>query len=71
MTNSQEPLIHFDTFVLYAVNAEDICQNEEFDARIMPLEECNPLTGEYEMLISSKDGSEVSSSGFTIIDTRT
>lgn len=71
MTNSQEPLIHFNTFVLYAVNAEDICQNEEFDARIMPLEECNPLTGEYEMLISSKDGNEVSTSVFTIIDTRT
>lgn len=70
MTNSQESLIHFNTFVLYAVNAEDICQNEEYDARIMPLEECNPLTGEYEMQVSSIDGNTVSSSAFTIIDTR-
>lgn len=70
MTNSQESLIHFNTFVLYAVNAEDICQNEEFNPEIMPLEACDPLIGEYEMQVSSKDGSTVSSSAFTIIDTR-
>lgn len=70
MTNSQEPLIHFNTFVLYAVNAEDICQNEEYDPKKMPEEECNPLTGEYEMRVLSKDENTVSSSTFTIIDTR-
>lgn len=70
MTNSQKSSIHFNTFVLYAVNAEDICQNEEYDARIMPVEECNPLTGEYEMQVSSLNGEAVSSSAFTIIDTR-
>ena len=55
MTNSQNPAINFNTFVLYAVNAEDICQNDESTS----LEDCNPLTGEYEMVISTNDGSVV------------
>jgi hypothetical protein len=71
MTNSQNASINFNTFVLYAVNAADICQNEEFDEGIMSLEECNPLTGQYEMIISTNDGSEVKSTPFTITDTRT
>ena len=70
MTNSQNPSISFNTFVLYAVNAEDICQNEEFDAKKMPLQECNPATGEYEMIISTLDGTVIKSTPFTIIDTR-
>jgi hypothetical protein len=71
MTNSQNPLISFNTFVLYAVNAQDICQNDEFDAEIMSLKECNPLTGQYEMMISTNDSTVVNSTPFTIIDTRT
>ncbi len=71
MTNSQNSSISFNTFVLYAVNAQDICQNNEFDAEIMSLEECNPLTGQYEMMISTNDGTVVNSTPFTIIDTRT
>jgi hypothetical protein len=71
MTNSQNASINFNTFVLYAVNAEDICQNDEFDAEIMSLEECNPLTGQYEIMISTNDGTVVSSIPFTVIYTRT
>ena len=71
MTNSENSAISFNTFVLYAINAEDICQNDQFDAGIMSLEECNPLTGQYEMRISTNDGTEVKSITFTIIDTRT
>ena len=70
MTNSQDSSINFNTFVLYAVNAIDICQNDEFDDGIMSLEECNPLTGQYEMVISTNDDTEVKSTPFTIIDTR-
>jgi len=71
MTNSENSAISFNTFVLYAINAEDICQNDQFDAGIMSLEECNPLTGQYEMRVSTNDGTEVKSITFTIIDTRT
>ena len=70
MTNSQNTSISFNTFVLYAVNAEDICQNDEFNAEIMSIEECSPLTGQYEMMISTNDGYIVKSTTFTIIDTR-
>ena len=65
MTNSQNSVINFNTFVLYAVNAEDICQNEE-----SALEDCNPLTGEYEMVISTNDGTVVNTVPFSIIDSR-
>jgi len=71
MTNSENSAISFNTFVLYAVNAEDICQNEEFDAGVMSSEECNPMTGLYEMTVSTNDGTTVKSITFTIIDTRT
>ena len=71
MTNSENSAISFNTFVLYAINAEDICQNDQFDAGIMSLEECKPLTGQYEMRVSTNDGTEVKSITFTIIDTRT
>ncbi len=71
MTNSENSAISFNTFVLYAVNAEDICQNDQFEAGTMSLEECNPLTGQYEMRVSTNDGTVVKSITFTIIDTRT
>ncbi len=70
MTNSQNASINFNTFVLYLVNAEDICQNDEFDAEIMSLEQCNTITGQYEMMVSTNDGVVVKSTTFTIIDTR-
>jgi hypothetical protein len=70
MTTSQSSSIDFNSFVLYMVNALDICQNEEFDPSTMPWQECDPLTGEYEMQISTNDGSVVESTPFTIVDTR-
>jgi len=70
MTNSQNASINFNTFVLYLVNAEDICQNDEFDAEIMSLEQCSPITGQYEMMVSTNDGVVIKSTTFTIIDTR-
>ena len=70
MTNSQSPAINFNSFVLYLANAEDICQNKEFNAKIMSLEECYPQTGQYEMRISTNDGTVVESTSFTIVDSR-
>ena len=70
ITNSKNSAISFNTFVLYAVNAEDICQNDQFNARNMSLEECFPLTGQYEMLISTIDGAVSQSTSFTISDSR-
>ncbi len=70
MTNSENSAISFKTFVLYAVNVEDICQNDQFDAEIMSLEECKPLTGQYEMRISTNDGTVSQSTPFTISDSR-
>jgi len=70
MTNSENSAISFNTFVLYAVNAEDICQNDQFDAEIMSLEECIPSTGQYEMRISTNDGTVSQSTPFTISDSR-
>jgi len=70
MTNSQNASINFNTFVLYLVNAKDICQNDEFDAEIMSLEQCNSIAGQYEMMVSTNDGVVVKSTTFTIIDTR-
>ena len=70
MTNSQSASISFNTFVLYAVNAEDVCENEEFDAGIMSIEKCNPVTGQYKMRVSTNDGTVVKSITFTIIDSQ-
>jgi len=70
LTNSQSSSIDFNVFIKYQVNAEDICQNEEFDASIPSLQDCNPLTGQYEMQVSTNDGSVVESTTFTIVDTR-
>lgn len=70
MTNSENPSVSFNSYVLYAVHEEDICQNEEFDALYSSIEECNPQTGQYEMIISIKDGSIAESIPFTIIDSR-
>ena len=70
ITNSQSSSIDFNLFIKYRVNAEDICQNEKYDASTPSLQECNPLTGAYEMQISADDGSVVESTTFTIVDTR-
>jgi len=70
MTNSENSVISFNTFVLYAVTVEDICQNDQFDAEIMSFEECIPLTGQYEMQISTNDGAVSQSTPFTITDSR-
>jgi len=70
LTQSKSSSINFKSFVMYMVNAEDICQNEEFDADTSALEECNPLLGEYEMQVSTNDGSAVESTTFTIVDSR-
>jgi len=70
ITQSQSSAIDFNSSVWYGVNAEDICQNEEFDAKTSSWAECDPLTGQYEMQITTNDGSVVESTSFTIIDTR-
>jgi len=70
ITSSQSSAIDFNSFVMYMVNAEDICQNEDFDAITSAGTECDPLTGQYEMQISTKDGSAVESTTFTIVDSR-
>jgi len=70
ITNSQSSSIDFNLFIKYRVNAEDICQNEEYNASEPALQECNPLTGAYEMQVSADDGSVVESTTFTIVDTR-
>jgi len=70
LTNSQSSSIDFNVFIKYQVNAEDLCQNAENDSSKPSLQECNPLTGQYEMQISTNDGSVVESTTFTIIDTR-
>jgi len=70
ITNSQSSSIDFNLFIKYRVNAEDICQNEQYDASKPALNECNPLTGAYEMQVSADDGSVVESTTFTIVDTR-
>lgn len=70
MTTSKNSSIDFNSFVLYMVNAQDICQNEEFDSSTMAWQECNPMTGDYIMQVSTNDGSAVESTEFTIVDTR-
>ena len=70
ITQSQSSAIDFNSSVWYGVNAEDICQNEEFDAKTSSWTECDPLTGQYEMQITTNDGSVVESTSFTIVDTR-
>ncbi len=70
VTNSESSSIDFNLFIKYRVNAEDICQNEEYDSSQPALNDCNPLTGVYEMQVSANDGSVVESTTFTIVDTR-
>jgi len=70
ITQSQSSTIDFNSFVMYMVNAEDICQNKKFDAETSAWQECNPLTGQYEMHVSTNDGSVVGSTTFTIVDSR-
>ena len=70
MTTSKNSSIDFNSFVLYMVNPLDICQNEAFDPSTMPWQDCRPLTGQYEMQVSTNDGSVVESTPFTIVDTR-
>ena len=70
ITQSQSSAINFNSFVMYMVNAEDICQNDEYDADTADWKDCNPLTGQYEIQVSTNDGSVVESTTFTIVDTR-
>jgi len=70
ITQSQSSTIDFNSFVMYMVNAEDICQNENFDAKTSAWTECDPLIGQYEMQVSTNDGTVVGSTTFTIVDSR-
>ena len=70
ITQSQNSAINFNSFVMYMVNADDICQNEEYDGDASAWNDCNPLTGQYEIQVSTNDGSVVESTTFTIVDTR-
>lgn len=70
ITQSKSSAIDFNSFVMYMVSAEDICQNEKFDAETSAWQECNPLTGQYEMHVSTNDGLVVESTTFTIVDSR-
>lgn len=70
MTTSEKSSINFNSFVLYMVNAEDICQNENYDPSTSTWQECDPLTGEYEMQISTNDISVTESIPFSIVDSR-
>ena len=70
ITQSKSSAIDFNSFVMYMVSAEDICQNDEFGAETSAWHECNPLTGQYEMHVSTNDGSVVESTTFTIVDSR-
>ena len=70
ITQSQSSSIDFKSFTTYLVNAQDVCQNEDFDAKTSTWQECNPLTGKYEMRVSTNDGSVVESTTFTIVDSR-
>ena len=69
ITTSKNSEIDFNSLVMYMVNAEDICQNED-DTNTSNLANCNPLTGQYEMQVSTNDGSVVDSTTFTIVDSR-
>ena len=70
MTNSQNLLIDFNSFVIYLINDVDICENEDFDSETMSWDECRPMTGKYEMRVLTNDGSVQASTSFTVIDTR-
>jgi hypothetical protein len=69
LTTSQSSEIDFNSFVAYMINEEDICQNENYDSNT-PTQNCDPLTGEYEMHVSTNDGSVVESVPFSIVDSR-
>ena len=70
ITQSQSSAIDFKSFVGYMVNAEDVCQNEDYDAKTSALTDCDPLVGQYEMQVSTNDGSVLESTTFTIVDSR-
>jgi len=70
ITQSQSSTIDFNSFVMYMINAEDICQNDNYDAKTSVWIECDPLTGQYEMQVSTNDGTVVGSTTFTIVDSR-
>ena len=70
ITSSENSAIDFNSFVMYMVNAEDICQNEEFNSKTSLSGECDPLMGQYEMQVSTNDGSVLASTTFTIVDSR-
>ena len=70
MTTSQNSLINFNSFVFYLVNQDDICQNESLDGSILPLEQCDPKLGLYEMRVTTNDGLAFGSTTFEILDSR-
>ncbi len=70
LTTSTSSEIDFNSFVAYMVNEEDICQNENYDPSAEASQDCDPLTGEYEMQVSTIDGSVVESIPFSIVDSR-
>ena len=68
LTTSTGSEIDFNSFVAYMVNEEDVCQNENYVPNTA--QNCDPLTGEYEMQVSTIDGSVVESVSFSIVDSR-
>jgi len=70
ITKSQSSTIDFNSSVMYMVNAQDICQNENFYAKTSAWTECDPLTGLYEIQVSTNDGTVVGTTTFTIVDSR-
>jgi hypothetical protein len=69
LTSSTSSEIDFNSFVGYVVNEEDICQNENFNPDD-PSQNCDPLTGEYEMHVSTMNGAVSESIQFSIVDSR-
>jgi len=61
--------VTFGSFGLYVVEELDLCENEEAMEN-EDVENCNPVTGDYQMKISTRDGSVSESVGFSVIDTR-
>jgi len=61
--------VNFGSFSLYLVDEFDICQDAEA-AEDEDSENCNPMTGDYEMKVSTKDGSVNQRVPFSIVDSR-
>ena len=61
--------VNFGSFALYLVDELEICQDEEA-AEEGDSENCNPRTGDYEMKVSTRDGSVNQMVPFSIVDSR-